>query len=149
MEHSDTFNIVFFKTTALLCYLALPAYLLFQNLQRHNIFSFLEIKDKNSKDSAHFFLFLNIVRQPKVVTLVYSPLTKSLTFSKSGPSSHCDYFFNPSFLKHNLVLEISFCKNKHLRDVLAIISLEKIFKSCLCFLDRLGILIKKQHSTQV
>ena len=59
MEHSETLNIVFFKTTALLRYLALPAYLLSQNLQRRNIFSFLKIKDKNSKDLAHF-LFLII-----------------------------------------------------------------------------------------
>ncbi len=132
-EHSETPNIVFFKTTALLHYLALPAYLLSQNLQRRNIFSFLKIKDKNSKDLARFYLFLIIIRHPKVVTLVYSPLTKSLTFSKSGPSSCCDYFCNPSFLKHNLVLEISFCKSKHLRDVLAKVSLEKVFKSCLCF----------------
>jgi len=28
---------------------------------------------------ARFYLFLIIVRHPKVVTLVYSPLTKSLT----------------------------------------------------------------------
>ena len=48
MEHSKTLNIVFFKTTALLHYLALLAYLLSQNLQRRNIFSFLKIKDKKS-----------------------------------------------------------------------------------------------------
>ena len=80
MEHSKTTKTVFFKTTALLCYLALLAYLLSQNLQRRNTFSFLKIKDKNSKDSADF-LFLIIVRHPKVVTLVYSPkqFTKSLT----------------------------------------------------------------------
>ncbi len=79
MEHSETPNIVFFKTTALLRYLTLPAYLLSQNLQRHNIFSFLKINDKNPKGLAHFYLFLIIVRHPKVVTLVYSPLRKSLT----------------------------------------------------------------------
>jgi hypothetical protein len=79
MEHSETLNIVFFKTTALLHYLVLPAYLLCQNLQRRNIFSFLKIKDKNPKDLARVYLFLIIVRHPKVVTLVYSPLTKSLT----------------------------------------------------------------------
>jgi len=84
MEHSRTFNIVFFKTKALLRYLALPAYLLSQNLQIRNIFSFLKIKDKNSKDSAHFYFhFLIIVRHPKVVTLVYSPLTKSLTLERA------------------------------------------------------------------
>jgi len=40
-----------------------------------------------------FYLFLIIVRHPKLVSIVYSPqqkLTKSLTFSKSGPSSRCD-----------------------------------------------------------
>jgi hypothetical protein len=84
-EHSETPNIVFFKTTALLHYLALPAYLLSQNLQRRNIFSFLKINDKNPKDLAHFYLFLIIVRHPKLVFLVYSPLTKRITFSKSGP----------------------------------------------------------------
>jgi len=85
MEHSETPNIVFFKTTALLRYLALPAYILSQNLQRRNIFSFLKIKDKNPKDSARFYLFLIIVRHPKVVTLVYSPLTKSLTTKHPTP----------------------------------------------------------------
>ena len=82
MEHSETLSIVLIKTTALLHYLALPGYLLSQNLQRRNIFSFLKIKDKNPKDSARFHLFLIIVRHPKVVTLVDSPLTKSLTFPK-------------------------------------------------------------------
>jgi hypothetical protein len=70
MEHSETPNIVFFKTTALLHYLALPAYLLSQNLQRRNIFTFLKINDNNPKDLAHFYLFLIIVRHPKVVTLI-------------------------------------------------------------------------------
>ncbi len=85
MEHSETPNIVFFKTTALLRYLALPAYIFSQNLQRRNIFSFLKIKDKNPKDSARFYLFSIIVRHPKVVTLVYSPLTKSLTTKHPTP----------------------------------------------------------------
>ena len=82
MEYSETFNIVLIKTTALLHYLAHPGYLLSQNLQRRNIFSFLKIKDKNPKDLARFHLFLIIVRHPKVVTLVDSPLTKILTFQK-------------------------------------------------------------------
>jgi hypothetical protein len=62
MEHSETFNIVFFKTTALLHYLALPAYLLSQNLQRRNTFSFLKIKDKNSKDCS--FLIFDYCKAP-------------------------------------------------------------------------------------
>ena len=70
MEHSETPNIVFFKTTALLHYLALTAHLLSQNLQRRNIFSFLKINNKNQQDWAHFYLFLIIAKHPKVVTLV-------------------------------------------------------------------------------
>ena len=74
-------SIVFFKTTALLRYLALRLISSLKTCNNVNTFSFLKIKDKNSKDSAHF-LFLIIVRHPKVVTLVYSPkLTKSLTYS--------------------------------------------------------------------
>ena len=82
-----------------------------------------------------FYLFLIIERHPKVVSIVYSPqqkLTKSLTFSKSGPSSRCVCFCNSGFLKHNLVLEIPFCKSRHLRDVLAKVSLEKIFSAYVC-----------------
>jgi hypothetical protein len=84
MKHSETPIIVFFKTTFLMCYLAFPAYLHSQNLQRHNNFSFLKINDKKQKDSGSH-------------TSVQSS-QKSLTFSKGGPSSRCDYFCQPNFL---------------------------------------------------
>jgi hypothetical protein len=153
VKHSETLKIVFLKTEALLCYLALLAHLLLsQNLQRCKIFPFLKINNKKrQKDLAHFiYLCLIIVRYPKVVTLVYSPqLTKSLTFSKSGPSSCCDYFCQLNFLKHNLILEILFFKDKHLRDVLAKVSLEKVFKSCRYFSNPICILIETLKSTRV
>ncbi len=78
-EHSETFNSLFqdYSFTALPSPSGLISSL--KTCNDVNTFSFLKIKDKNSKDSAHF-LFLIIVRHPKVVTFVYSPkLTKSLT----------------------------------------------------------------------
>jgi hypothetical protein len=78
-EHSETLNSLFqdYSFTALPSPSGLSP--LSKTCNDVNTFSFLKIKDKNLKDSAHF-LFLIIVRHPKVVTLVYSPkLTKSLT----------------------------------------------------------------------